>query len=206
MKFKVGDRVRFVKSIIYHTKAVKLGGIYTVKTIDNKNKQYLVGCENKHGEFFKEEELALAEYKYEDLKKASIGTKITFEKGNVLVRTGKNKFENDEDISSIEDLVNLKDSCYGEIIKIEEPTYSTVYEYKPEILDEAEKRYLRGFIKPFIDDVETIRKLYSPVKDKEYIQIRYKDDRPTCLPYFKKNTMYKGMKENRHYTLEELGL
>ena len=38
------------------------------------------------------------------------------------------------------------------------------------------------------------------------VQIRYKDDRPTCLPYFKKDTMYQDMKENRNYTLEELGL
>lgn len=31
MKFKVGDRVKFVKSIIYHTKDVKLGECYTIQ-------------------------------------------------------------------------------------------------------------------------------------------------------------------------------
>ena len=91
-------------------------------------------------------------------------------------------------------------------LKIEEPTYQTVYEVKLEVLDQTEKRYLRNFIAPFKDSVETIRRLYSPTKEKDYIQIRYKDDRPTNLPYFESNTMYKNMEINKNYTLEELDL
>ena len=207
MKFKVGDRVKFIKSIIYHTKAVKLGGIYMVKTID-KNKQYLVSCENKNGEFFEEEELALAEYTYEDLKKSPIGTKITFENGKVLIRNDKDYFENLSCGRNISDLVNLKDnySILGKIIKIEEPEYTTVYEREKEILDEAEKRYLRGVIRPFRNRVDTIERVSSSLTKKDYIQIRHKDDEPTNFPYYNKGTMYKGMEINRRYTLEELGL
>ena len=208
MKFKVGDRVRFVKNIIYHTKAVELGGIYTVKTIDNKHKQYLVSCENKHGEFFEEEELVLAEYTYEDLKKSPIGTKITFENGEVLVKNDDGNYNNKKRWRDDSELKELKDriNTLGKIIKIEEPTYQTVYEVKQEILDEAEKRYLRGVIIPFRNNVEIIRRMYSRTKNKDYIQIRYKNDTPTNLPYFEKDTMYKGMKLEKEYTLEELGL
>ena len=204
MGFKVGDKVKFVKSTIFHTDNVKIGETYKIIKIAGHDVRYQV--ENK--EWFKEEELERVDYTYEDLKKSPIGSKITFENGAVLVKDEKNCFENVSSCRNIADLCNLKDnySDLGKIIKIEEPTYTTVYEAKPEILDEVEKRYLKNFITPFKESVETIRKLYSPVKDKEYIQIRYKDDRPTCLPYFKKNTMYKDMKENRNYTLEELGL
>ena len=127
------------------------------------------------------------EYTYEDLKKSPIGTKITFENGEVLVKdddgnySNKKRWRDDSDLKELKDRVNT----LGKIIKIEEPTYQTVYEVKQEILDEAEKRYLKNFITPFKGSIETIRKLYSPIKEKEYIQIRYKDDRPTCLPYFK---------------------
>lgn len=206
--FKVGDRVRFVKSTIYHTRAVELGGIYTVKVIDNKTKQYLVNCKNKNGEFFEEEELVLADYNYEDLKKSPIGTKITLEKiqDKQLVKTALNRIENDDYCFFIRDFEGLNTGNYGKIIKIEEPTYQTVYEAKIEILDEVEKRYLRGVIRPFRDNVEIIRKLFSRAKGKYYIQIRYKDEPSTNLPYFESKEIYKNMETDKKYTLEELGL
>lgn len=73
MKFKVGDRVRFVKSVIYHNKDVKLGEVYTVQDIEERG--YMI--ENK--EWFKEKELQKVEYTYKDLEKAPIGTKVTYE-------------------------------------------------------------------------------------------------------------------------------
>lgn len=202
MKFKVGDRVKFVKSIICHAKDVKLGECYTIQEIYRE--YYRV----EYGEWFKEEELKTPVYTYEDLKKSPIGTKVTFENGNILKKTGKDFYEDDKYFRNSEDFKGLKDnySSLGKIIKIEEPEYKTVYESKVEILDETEKRYLRGVITPFKDSIETIRRLYSPTKEKDYIQIRYKDDRPTNFPYFESNTMYKCMELNKNYTLEELGL
>lgn len=72
-----------------------------------------------------------------------------------------------------------------------------------QILDDAEKRYLRGVIRPFNNKVRSIRKL-SAVS--EWIVIEMKSHQETNLPKFKKGTMYQGMEGNRRYTIEELGL
>lgn len=90
------------------------------------------------------------------------------------------------------------------IVKVERPVkYETLFEREEEILDETEKRYLSNVIKPFRDKVKAIKKIsYS----REFIRIYIKEDEPTILPYFEKGTMYKGMKENKEYTLKELGL
>lgn len=76
----------------------------------------------------------------------------------------------------------------------------------PQILDDAEKRYLKGVIRPFRNNVKHIVK--TDVFDEAYIDIRFvnDDDAIMCFPLFKKDTMYKGMKPDRRYTLEELGL
>ena len=204
MKFKVGDKVRFVREIVEHSNRVKTGKVYKIIKTDGSFAPYKV----ENGEWFTTAEIELAEYTYEDLKKSPIGTKITFENGEVLVKDDDGKYSNKKRWRDDSDLKELKDriNTLGKIIKIEEPTYQTVYEVKQEILDEAEKRYLRGVIRPFRNNVEIIRRMYSRTKNKDYIQIQYKDDRPTNLPYYDSDTMYKGMELNKHYTLEELGL
>lgn len=82
-------------------------------------------------------------------------------------------------------------------------------EDKGEILDEVEKEYLKAVINPFRKRVENITK-FSCIggyhTEKEYIYIKVYGDTPITLPYFKKNTMYKGMEPHKDYTLEELGL
>lgn len=90
------------------------------------------------------------------------------------------------------------------IVKVERPVkYETLFEREEEILDETEKRYLSNVIKPFRDKVKAIKKIsYS----REFIRIYIKEDEPIILPYFEKGIMYKGMKENKEYTLKELGL
>ena len=202
MKFKVGDKVRFVRGIAGHSNGVKTGEVYEIIKIDESSIPYKV----ENGEWFSEEELVLVEYTYEDLKKSPIGTKIIFKDGEVLVKDGEDKFESSNDWIYIDCLKDLASYKFGKIIKIEEPTYTTVYEAKVEILDEVEKRYLKEVIRPFRNNVEIIRRMYSRTKNKDYIQIRYKNDTPTNLPYFEKDTMYKGMELDKIYTLEELGL
>lgn len=79
------------------------------------------------------------------------------------------------------------------------------YEIEHPILDDVEKRYLEGVLRPFKDRVAFIEK--QPYgKEKEYILIAFKNDIGMPFPRFKKGTMYKGMKLNKKYTLEELGL
>lgn len=210
MRFKVGDRVKYVKKIIHHN--VVTGGIFTITHIDENNQTFQYLAESKKGnkQWFKEEELQKVEYTFEDLKKSPIGTKIVFEKLKYepLIRTSEKKFENECYRFYIRDLENLCTRDFGKIIKIEEPEYRTVYEYESEILDEVEKRYLRGVIRPFRDRVKTIRKfIYSGGNASIDISI---DDSNTgwlieLLP-FPKNEMYKGMEDNKKYTIEELGL
>lgn len=74
--------------------------------------------------------------------------------------------------------------------------------YKP-ILDKAEKRYLNDVIRPFKNKVTSIRK--TCYLNSEYLKI-YLDNDYFILPYFKKGTMYKNMKTDKRYTLEELHL
>ena len=73
----------------------------------------------------------------------------------------------------------------------------------PQILDDAEKRYLSAVIRPFRDRVQYIKKIDGACEEYIYIQLN-KDW--TILPRFKEGTMYKGMEPGHKYTLEELGL
>ena len=79
------------------------------------------------------------------------------------------------------------------------------YVGKPEILDEEEKRYLEGVIRPFRDKVEYIEKIGNSLEPEEFITIQLKNE-VIDLPYFKPNTMYKGMELSKKYIIEELGL
>ena len=85
------------------------------------------------------------------------------------------------------------------ILKIEEP-----------ILDDAERKYLSGVIRPFRDRVVGIYKYNSVLNDYEEIAIDtfedYNCSHVTHLPPFKKGSMHKNMELNKEYTLKELGL
>ena len=90
------------------------------------------------------------------------------------------------------------------IEKIEIPTYTEYIPPKP-ILDEKEKEYLSYVIKPLRNIIKSIAKHYY--KEEEYVYFYCSGiGNSFGLPYFPKGTMYKGMKLDREYTLEELGL
>lgn len=77
------------------------------------------------------------------------------------------------------------------------------------VLDPAEKRYLTNIIKPFKDQVIAIAKRsanYGEFIDIMIDEGEIGDCGNIYLPYFKHNSMYKGMKVNREYTLDQLGL
>lgn len=95
-----------------------------------------------------------------------------------------------------------------DIIKVERPIqYETVFERKEEILDETEKRYLRGVIRPFRNDIDFITKKSCRNSSKNYIVIGFKNDDKWYFPSFNTSSeMYKGMEVDKEYTLEELGL
>lgn len=89
----------------------------------------------------------------------------------------------------------------SKVLKLERP--QTIYEFK-EILDEKEKKYLSAVIRPFKGKVDYIKKF--DITGKEFICIYLKNNEDIDFPYFKKGTMYKGMKRDKKYTLKELGL
>ena len=83
--------------------------------------------------------------------------------------------------------------------------------YKELILNEKEKEYLSNVIKPFKNRVCYIIK-YTKLCDpkEEYIQICVKSDNNLneyiSLPTFTRGSMYKKMKINCAYTIEDLDL
>lgn len=213
MKFKVGDKVR--DNIFGNGRVIEKNKNSILVQFFKKDYRLHSGTTGENGPYesktclwYNEEtrELEKLDYTYEDLKKLPIGTKITFGNNLTLIKTRYNKLENDMVLAYIDELADLQDYRYGKIIKIEEPEYKTVYETETEILDKAEKRYLRGIIVPFKDKVICIRKSKNLIETLEYIAIELKGDSSICLPYFESNTMYKGMKLDKKYTLKELGL
>lgn len=82
----------------------------------------------------------------------------------------------------------------------------------PDILTKEEKEYLSYVIKPFRDKVTNIKKVFLITPKRKYIKIEYREDKidaisvSLCFPDLPNDKMYKGMKENKPYTLEELGL
>lgn len=94
------------------------------------------------------------------------------------------------------------------IVKIERPVkYETIYE--KEILDDIEKEYLKNIIKPFRKRIISIVKLYNC--NGNFIRINLRNMENDFLenidfPYFRKDTIYNGMKLRKEYSLKELGL
>ena len=127
------------------------------------------------------------------LQKGDILTYMFPMKGSTIINT-----VNGWNGLSIQEFENK--SSY-KVLKVERP--QTIYEVK-EILDEKEKKYLSAVISPFKGKVDYIKKF--DITGKEFICIYLKNNEDIDFPYFKKGTMYKGMKLDKRYTLKELGL
>ena len=78
------------------------------------------------------------------------------------------------------------------------------------ILDDIEKKYLNNVIKPFRKHIITIRKIqnykYEFIEIVIYSTVEGVSCEVISFPYFNKGKMYQGIRVNREYTLEELGL
>ena len=204
---KVGDRVKCIEAENSNNGELEKGKIYIVSQIDEEGYVKIKGLSDYK---YDPSRFKKIKYTYEDLKKSPIGTKIVFEKGEVLVKydyywyNGDSYLRNDSDLKELKD----KDKQLGKIIKIEEPEYRTVYEAKVEILDEVEKRYLKNIIRPYLDKIKSIEKfIFSTGRAKITITVKDGNDYWYInLPPFKKETMYKNMEDDKEYTLEELGL
>lgn len=83
----------------------------------------------------------------------------------------------------------------------------------PDILNKEEKEYLSAVIKPFRNKVTHIAKVHWTTPKRKCIEIEYRENIKEYrmlfslyFPYLPNDEMYKGMEDNRPYTLEELGL
>lgn len=213
-KFKVGDRVKG------HM------GVGTVVEIGDDLGEYLVlhdksKCGLHNGSLFSkgtytgnkcwfyfESELQLIEEKKFTKADLKAGDILTFRNGiKVYIDEDGNTFKsvknNEIGWGTLEtyrdDLTDTLGKEY-DIVKVEK-----VAKQQP-ILDDVEREYLSGVIRPFRNRVRGIKKSKLIIDDsKEFITIYLKDD-AIHFPFFKANTMYKGMKVGKEYTLEELGL
>lgn len=124
------------------------------------------------------------------------GDVIKFKKhGEIIV--GKSTAYIGKTIQELENKYNDK------ILLVKSPMSYTVTFRKKEILDEAEKRYLRAVIRPFKRKVKYIEK--NDCVSGAYINIQLEGD-SIALPFFNDKEMYKGMKLFKEYTVKELEL
>lgn len=80
---------------------------------------------------------------------------------------------------------------------------------EPPILDEVEREYLSAVCRPY--KMKTICKEITVSKGNQWLNICVDNVRLNGyefihLPYFKANTMYKGMEIGKEYTPQELGI
>lgn len=94
------------------------------------------------------------------------------------------------------------------VLRVRDITKDDWEVYHEPILDATERRYLRNVIRPFKDKID-----YLMISDNVFgvNQVRLggygKFEKVLLLfPKFEKDTMYKGMKVDKPYTLKELGL
>lgn len=141
MKYKVGDKVKIVDAVrgedaIY---GFKTGEVVTISGCCDGNQIYLITNGSNYGYINECSLTDLNSYTWGDFEKCPIGTKVTFESGKYLFKIDKDKY-GDEFVNmnynfSYEELENfeIKDTDFGKIIKIEEPTYTIVYEPTEEV-------------------------------------------------------------------------
>lgn len=216
MKFKVGDKVKVINCDNAGTNCENFNKVSTITNIVSMMKYpyKLKGII----EAFREEELELVERQFtkSDLLDGDLVTYRNGSKG-IKNRDHLQKIGNCGIFASLLDYtekLKQKENRYKDldIIKVERPVkYETIFqrveEEKKEILDKVEKNYLKIIIKPIRSNIKYIEKDEKiSLGNKEFLVIYIKDEAMMIFPSFKKGTMYSGMKLNKKYTLEELGI
>lgn len=103
--------------------------------------------------------------------------------------------------------LNNKGICFENCKECKERAMKWLLEeYSDTILDDAERKYLSAVIKPFRNRVTSIEKRDDIYEEKRWILIVVGHKENVNLPHFRKATKYKGMKVDKKYTPEELGL
>lgn len=153
MEFKVGDIIRGKENNGYGFTNEKMTRAKVLQTrYDNMEIEYLEGeldfvgrtvwVNNSKRKF----ELANAKPTKQELLDMPIGAKITIDTGEVFVKDGEKQLESPGHVLNINDISEdlTIDEFFGyKIVKVETPTYSTIYEKqeaKEMTLKEIEKQ------------------------------------------------------------------
>ena len=105
------------------------------------------------------------------------------------------------------DYFNSDDDCVQDCKACEERFVKWLFEDSEEpVLDDVEREFLSATIKPFRKKIAYIVKDQDFDDGKQCIRIILQNGDGMRFPYFDDDTMYKGMKENKKYSLEELDL
>lgn len=101
-------------------------------------------------------------------------------------------------------------SIFNHIFKDVKPGCEPI-RFRGPILNDTEREYLKAVFKPFASRIKYVAKqrcCEGIWVGMEYIKVLMEDPAgdSTCFPVFKAGTMYKGMKPNVIYTLDELGI
>ena len=176
MELKKGEKVRIKKSLkegaringtfINDEMEALAGSVATIAklidTRDGKCKYEII----EDGKIWTwDEDMFEKHYTWKKFKKCPIGTKVTFEKGEVLVKTDykdsmENCFYGHSFFRSYEDLLNFRDNCgmqlLGKIVKIEEPVYGEVYNLQDK--QEAEEMTLEEVCKALGKTIKIVKK------------------------------------------------
>lgn len=217
MKFKVGDTVKIRKDL-------SLGERYSIhlskSMLLNKGKKakiiYIDSCDGSYqldvddGSWWWSNDMLepyIVEMRKLDLEDEDY---CIFKNEDKAIKIGEYVITDDGAIP-LKEYNNKLEHNYNpdyDIIRVDRPVeYKTIYK-NDEILDSTEKKYLETIIRPFRDKVKHIAKVDKDI-GRQHIAICHDDGlyiEHINLPYFKTGTMYVGMKSNKEYTLEELGL
>lgn len=217
MKFKVGDMVEIRNDLslgkrysIHLSRSMVLnkGKIATIIYIDPHDDCCQLDVDD--GTWWWSEDM-LKPYMYK-FKKLDLedGDCCVFKNGDKAIKIG-NYVGTHDTVVPLKEYNNKLEHNFNsrrDIIRVDRPiNYKTIYK-NDEILDSTEKKYLSAVIAPFRDKVKNIAKIDKDI-GRQYISICHNDGlyiEDINLPYFKSGTMYVGMKPNKVYTLEELGL
>ena len=214
MKFKVGDTVKIREDLslqkyysIHLSRSMVLNKGKIAKIIEIDGENYKLNIDDGFGWWSEDMvEPYIATIKKSDLQD---GDYITFRNKTKAIKSDKWLVGKNLSLS-LSDYNNKLEHNFNsnyDIVKTDRPIkYKTIYK-NDEILDSTEKKYLTGVIRPFRDKIKTITKeFYIGYSDLCYLNISLENNDCANLPSFHSNTMYVGMKVDKEYTLEELGL
>lgn len=192
MKFKVGDRVRIRTDLKI---CEKYGSQYFVRNMNQHKGEIAIITRVFDDYYF----INLDSFNWTDEMLKPFDADLTISQLQSEIDKLSNKVQKEySNVISNRDKVNyLKE-------QLKQLKEESKKEKNKPILDDAEKEYLKNVIKPFKSRIKYISKETAYMYD-YYIHIDLGND-DIALPFFKKETMYKGMKADKEYTLKELGL